>query len=145
MRIDPKIESLVRKAMNASVRSNPDEFEAALAPFEHLDTAAEALRLTTGIAIWLLHREFEGEPNEVDLDEVADEVHRSESWSELTRAEIREALQVMTTGAPPSGVEPKAIFIAALVLGAYLLAAGIKAPKQWYEYLDDVEAVLERP
>jgi hypothetical protein len=51
----------------------------------------------------------------------------------------------MTTGAPPSGVEPQAVFIAALVLGAYLLAAGTEAPKQWYEYLDEIEAVLERP
>lgn len=93
----------------------------------------------------MLHREFEGQPTEADLDEVADEVHRSESWSKLTRAEIHEALRGMTTGAPPIGVEPQAVFIAALVLGAYLLAAATEAPKQWYESLDEVEAVLERP
>lgn len=144
MTIDPKSEPLVRKAMNAAVRSNPDEFEAALTALDDPGTAAEALRLITGIVRWLLHSEFEGEPTEADLDEVALEVHRSETWSRLTNNEIREALRGITTGAQPSGVEPQAVFVAALVIGAYLLAAATDAPKQWYETLDEVEAHLER-
>lgn len=144
MKIDPVIEPLVRATLDAAVKSEAKRFEQALGAFRSPEMLAEALNLTTAIVLAILHQQYEGGPNESELEQVAEEVSANEGWASLRHAEYLGTLTSMVSGQRDEAIEPQAMAVAAFVIAAYLLAAGTQKPKWWFEYLDEVEAVLER-
>lgn len=62
----------------------------------------------------------------------------------LSEDEILATLMGLTTNHSGASVEPKAVAVTTFVIAAYLLASNTEPPKAWFEYLDEVEAALER-
>lgn len=144
MKIDPQIEPLVRETLDAAVKSEAKRFEQALGAFRNPEMLADALNLTTAIVLAILHQQYEGGPNEAEAEQVAGEVSANEGWASLGPAEYLGALTSMLSGQHDETVEPQAMAVAAFVIAAYLLAASTQKPKWWFEYLDEIEAGLER-
>ena len=71
MKIDPRIEPLVRTTLNAAVKADEKRFEQALAAFADQHTLTQALQLTGAIVLFVLHEEFEANPGDEDLRQVA--------------------------------------------------------------------------
>lgn len=143
MKIDPRIEPLVRTTLNAAVKADEKRFGQALAAFADRQTLTEALQLTGAIVLFVLHEEFEADPGDEDLRQVAEDVVRNETWAGLAPNEVRVALTGLMTGRQVESVEPQAMAVATFVTAAYLLASSTEPPRAWFEYLDDVEAALE--
>jgi hypothetical protein len=144
MKIDPRIEPLVRTTLNAAVKADEKRFGQALAAFADQHTLTQALQLTGAIVLFVLHEEFEANPGDEELRQVADDVVRNETWAGLTPEEVLVTLTGLLTGRQVASVEPQAMAVATFVIAGYLLASSTEPPKAWFEYLDEVEAALER-
>ena len=89
MSIDSNVEPLVRRILDAVVKSNEDEFDASLSALPD-KFRADALELTVAICAYTLFDAYEGRLTPEDLQLVAATVARMESWVRLTPQEVAE-------------------------------------------------------
>jgi hypothetical protein len=146
MKIDSRVEQLVRDTLHWAVKQRPEELDAALAAFPDQATRLAALELLVAIDGFVLLDLFNGvKPNDAQLRAVAEKLAELEAWSTLSADEIDTYLTAVLTGTPLATVLPARIAVAlAFIVTASLLSS---RPKQgdewWFDYLDRVEAVIE--
>jgi hypothetical protein len=145
MKIDPKVESVVRQILDAAVKQEFKRFSDSLRSFDTEAAAQQGLNLAASVCLVLLHQRYGGSPSEAQLSQLVETITGSEAaWSSLEAGDFQEALTAIVENRPALGPEgDSALAIAPFVLAAFLLAGMTQKPKWWFETLDEVEATLE--
>lgn len=140
--IDSKAEPLVRQVLNAAVKTDLARFTESMQQFKEQETADKGLRLVVGISLYVIFDQYKRRPTDEEIARILAAATENERWAELREDEFREALISMLDNRAPQLPSPTVVVVP-FVLAAYLLAASVKKPKWWYQYLDEVLAGLE--
>ena len=145
VKVDRRIEPLVREAFAACVARQASRFNDALEAISGLgdEATVDALTLATSIDLYALLAIHEGtKPDAGQIDYLVTEVTRSEVWAKLPEGNARELLQALAdnrTTALGAGDLTEAVF----VVGAWLLSAFLPEGKEWADFLDEVLDAIE--
>jgi hypothetical protein len=144
MKIDEHVESLVREALDAAVKRDGDRLDTALDAFSDESQRRSGLELVHAIARYVLLDLYQGQrPNDEQIQALAGQIAEMESWSTLPADEIRSFL-LLLAGDTAKAVDPDAAVLLSFVVAAALLSSRRRPEGQWwFNYLDQVEAVLE--
>jgi hypothetical protein len=143
MRIDERVEPLVREILTGVVKRDEDRFIRGLEALPDDTAAAKALELAVAVTSFVMAEQYGRVPNLNEIQRVAAAVADAESWSGLTEAQLAEALTAMVE-TRSANLEPQAVVAAPFVLAGYALSVGAEDNEWWFNYLDRVEAKLER-
>lgn len=146
MRIDERVEALVRATLDAAVNRDVGRFESALAGFIDEETARAGLELALAVSAFVISEVEGGRPAPERLAELAEEISHQEAWLGLTERDVAAYLTALTAGTPLADALPaEGIVVIPYAVAANLLAASSQ-PDQgewWFNYLDKVEAAIE--
>ncbi|SCF01529.1 hypothetical protein [Micromonospora chokoriensis] len=145
MKIDERVEQLVRDALHWAVKRQPGEFDEALKTFSDEPTRRSAMELLFAISAFVSADICAGRPSPQQVQQLAAEVAEVEAWSSVTSGEVEAFLDAVLTGRPLSGVLPAgSAVVLAFVVAASLLSLRPKDEGEWwFNYLDKVEAAIE--
>ncbi|MFC8299720.1 hypothetical protein [Micromonospora orduensis] len=145
MKIDERVEHLVRDTLHWAVKRQPVEFDEALKAFSDITTQRSAMELLVAISAFVAVDICGGKPSPGQIQELATEVAEAENWSSATHQEVEAFLHTILTGRSLSGVLPAgSAVILAFVVAASLLSSRPKSEGEWwFNYLDKVEAAIE--
>lgn len=144
MKIDMRVEPLVREALGAAIKHDIDRLDNALDAFSDESTRRDGLVLLFAIARLVLHDLYEGRnPTDDQVQDFADFIAEAVSWAALPAEEIRNFL-LLLLGDGSMTVNPEMYIVLVFVVTATLLSFRRKPEGQWwFNYLDQVEAALE--
>ncbi|MEU5939779.1 hypothetical protein ABZ807_11380 [Micromonospora sp. NPDC047548] len=145
MKIDDRVEQLVRDALHWAVKSDADRFDEALRAFPDEGTRRGALELLIAICGFATIDVFGDRPSEPQIRALAGEVAEMESWSSVTAGEVAAFVAAVLAGQRLIDSLPaESVVVLAFVVAAHLLSAKPKAEGEWwFNYLDKVEAAIE--
>jgi hypothetical protein len=143
MRIDEQAEPLVREILAGVVKRDGDRFTRALAAVTDERTAQEAVRLALAVVGFVLVDQYGREPTAAEVERVATKAAEVEAWSELDAGVLGEVMRAVLDRRP-ANLDARIAVAAPFVVAGYLLAAGSEKSEWWFDYLDRVEAALER-
>ncbi|MEV4499334.1 hypothetical protein C7C45_13630 [Micromonospora arborensis] len=145
MKIDDRVEQLVRDALHWAVKRQPVEFDEAVKAFSDESLRQPAVELLVAISAFVSADICGGKPSPEQIRELATEVAEAETWSTTTAPEVETFLSAILNGRPLSGVLPVgSAVVLAFVVAASLLSSRPKSEGQWwFNYLDKVEAAIE--
>lgn len=144
MKIDSRVEPLVRSAIHAAVTSDFPKLDEALQAFPDDEATRKAVELGLSIIYVLMIDIHEGRPDEDEIRGVAAEVARAEAWASPTEEEVTVFLLRLMNDQPFAGVVPiENVYILAFVVAANLLSSCRRDDEEWWDYLDRAEAALE--
>ncbi|MER7590007.1 hypothetical protein ABTW72_20970 [Micromonospora sp. NPDC127501] len=145
MKIDERVEQLVRDTLHWAVKRQPIEFDRALTAFSDATMRQSALELLAAIAAFVSADICQGKPTPEQIQQLSEEVAEAEAWSSTTSPEVEAFLNAVVTGRPMSGVLPAgSAVVLAFVVAASLLSFRPKGEGEWwFNYLDKVEAAIE--
>ncbi|MEU4473034.1 hypothetical protein [Micromonospora sp. NPDC023888] len=145
LKIDERVEQLVRDTLHWAVKRRPVEFDEALKAFSDGPTRQSALELLAAISAFVSADICGGKPSPEQIQQLAVEVAEGEAWSSATTPEVEAFLSAVVTGRALSGVLPVgSAVVLAFVVAASLLSARPKSKGEWwFNYLDKVEAAIE--
>lgn len=148
MKIDDKVEPLVRDALHGAIKHDIDRLDTSLKAFRDEASRRKATQLLVAVCGYVLVDLYGGQkPNDEQIQALAEQVTRSEGgWSGLDDPSEIAAFIRLALGDGSQHVEPDAGVLMIFVVTARLLA-GRPMPegKWWFNYLDQVEAALENP
>lgn len=144
MKIDSRIERLVRDALHGAVKQDIDILDTALKAFPDQAARAEAARILVAVCAHVVVDLYRGErPTDDQLKALAARVGTSEAWSSLTEEEILSFLRFVM-GDTAQQLDPDATVMMIFVVTGSLLSAAPRPEGQfWFNYLDRVEAAIE--
>ena len=144
MRIDEQVEPLVREALTAVVKSDPDRLRQAFTAFPDDDTMVSGARLATAVALYVLNDVYGRRPTPAELRSVADKLVEMEDWTDVTSDEVTTFLTAAYDGTRADQVLPvDRIAPLAYVIAGNLLSSCCKEGEFWFNYLDRAESGLE--
>ncbi|MFF5172160.1 hypothetical protein ACFY3U_05950 [Micromonospora sp. NPDC000089] len=145
MKIDDRVEQLVRDALHPAVKNDPAAFEVALRAFPDEQARRAAVELLVAVCGFALVDLFDGRPSDSQVQSLATEIAEMESWATVTSAETAGFLAAVVAGRPLPGTLPaSSVVVLAFVVTAHLLSAKPKTDGEWwFNYLDKVEAAIE--
>ncbi|MEV4386923.1 hypothetical protein AB0J68_14590 [Micromonospora sp. NPDC049580] len=145
MKIDDRVEQLVRDTLHWAVKRRPVEFDEALKAFSDESTRQQAMELLVAVSAFVTADICGGRPSSGQLQELASEVAEAEAWSSASSAEVEAFLAAILTGRSLPDVLPAAsAVVLAFVVAASLLSMRPKGEGEWwFNYLDKVEAAIE--
>lgn len=144
MKIDSRVEPLVRNTIYTAVIGSFSELEKALQSFSDDETAQKAIELGVSLIYVLMIDIYEGMPSDEEIQALAAEVARAEDWAQPTEEGVTVFLRRLMKGEPFAGVVPvEDIVILTFVVAAHLLSSCRRDDEEWWDYLDRVEAALE--
>ncbi|MGW0434086.1 hypothetical protein ACWDV4_16295 [Micromonospora sp. NPDC003197] len=144
MKIDSRVEPIVRNTIHAAVISDFPRLNRALQAFPDEETARKAIGLGVSIVYTLMFDIHEGNPSEGEIRGVATEVVRAEAWAEPADEEVATFLLRLMNGEPFVGVVPtENVTILTFVVAGHLLSSCRSDDEEWWDYLDRIEAILE--
>jgi hypothetical protein len=146
MRIDERVEERVRDTLHWVVRRDESRVDASLRSYPDVATRTSALELLGAISIVILVEACGGTPTPQQVWEVAEAVAEMERWSGLSADEVATFLTALLNRQQIDQVlPPEDAVVLAFVVAGSLLASRSKAEegKRWFNYLDQVEAVIE--
>lgn len=143
MKIDERAEPLVREILAGVAKRDGERFGRALEALPDERTAQEALVLALSVARVVLIDQYQREPTVEEVQRVAAKAAEVEAWSELG-AEVFDEVMRSILDQRPVNLDGRKAVAAPFVLAGYLLAAGSEQNEWWFDYLDRVEAALER-
>jgi hypothetical protein len=148
VKIDDRVESLVREGFGAAVARDSDRFVTALQAIAAAgdQTANTAVNLALKITAYALLDIHEGmSPDEEQIHDLAKDFCEMEEWAVPDEAA---AVKMLTALGNLTSVEevlsPEEISVLVFFLGAWLLASFLRGEKHWTDYLDDILDDLER-
>lgn len=147
MRIDDRVEPLVRAALRAAVGRDDDAFAAAMEPFSDDVVGKVGLELTVAIASFTLRDRYDGKPSLDQLAALADAVCDRERWAGLMADEVAGFLASVSEGQPLAAASsPVDALVVPFLVTASLLASRAEAAGagEWSGQLDEVEAAMAR-
>jgi hypothetical protein len=126
MRIDAQIEPLVREALTAVVKSDPDRLRRAFEAFPDS------------------HDIYGRRPTLAEVRSVADKLVEMEDWTDVSSEEVTAFLTAAYDGSRADQVLPAdRIAPLAYVTAGNLLSSCCKEGEFWFNYLDRAESGLE--
>lgn len=143
MKIDERAEPLVREIFASVAKRDGDRFTRALESMPDERTAQEAFTLALAVARFVLIDQYQREPTADEVRRVAAKAAEVEEWSEFG-PEVFEEVARATLDQRQANLDARMAVAAPFVLAGYLLAAGSEQNEWWFDYLDRVEAALER-
>jgi hypothetical protein len=144
MKINDRVEGLVRDALDAAVKRDSAALDAALRAFPNDDAVREGVALALAICAFIMIDIYEGKPNDDQIRAIAEKAAQMETWAEPTADEVHALLSRLLNGAPLADAMPtENIIILAFVVTASLLASLHLKEEQWWNYLDRAEAAIE--
>jgi hypothetical protein len=144
VKIDSRVEPLVREALAALIKADADRFARALAAFGDQETGTAGSRLAVVVAFHVLLDRYGGQPAPEEVRALAEQVAELEDWTDLTADEIELFIGAYFAGTSVDTVMPieRAVLVS-FVLAANLLASYRRDGEWWFDHLDRVEAALE--
>ncbi|MGC5330879.1 hypothetical protein [Micromonospora sp. DT62] len=145
MKIDDRVEGLVRSVLDAAVHKDTDRLAAATASLGDEATVTKAVELSLAVAAAVLFEVHEGMPSADQVTEISRTIAEQERWSGVRAAEVDSLLQAISTGSPVVAGSGSASAAVPFVVTANLLAAASQPDEGewWFNYLDKVEAAIE--
>ncbi|MFK3982186.1 hypothetical protein ACI2K4_17635 [Micromonospora sp. NPDC050397] len=147
MKIDDRVEALVREALDAAVKQDQRRFEAGLVRVAEAGLSGKALELLVAITAFIVLDIHSGKPSGGQLTDLANSVSDQEAWVDLAQSEVHAYLGAVVRTEPMAKVlSPQALVVVPYLTAANLLTT-VSKPDQgewWFNYLDKVEAVIER-
>lgn len=145
MKINSRLEPLVREALSAVVKGDRERLARALGAFPDEAAMTEGVTLAVAITVWVLHDVVGHRPTASEVREVASKLAASEDWIEVDADEVNTALMTALDGRRADEVLPMdKVVMLPFVIAGYLLSAGRAKDQQWWEYLDRAEAAIEK-
>lgn len=146
MKIDDRIEALVREALDAAVKRDIDRLDASVKAFKDEASRRAAAQLLVTVCGYVVVDIYEGhKPSGEQIRALAEQVAAQDGeWSTLAADEIVAFLHAVLGDQTAEPLDPDAGVMMMFVVTASLLA-GRPMPdgKWWYNYLDQVEAAIE--
>ncbi|MFK3981839.1 hypothetical protein ACI2K4_15870 [Micromonospora sp. NPDC050397] len=144
MRVEKRIEPLVRNAIHAAVVRDFALLEDRLQKFPDDKAVRAAVELTLALVYFLMVDIHAGRPSETEVAGVATEIARTEVWARSSRDEVTEFLvRLMNREQLAPAVPGENVIILAFVVAANLLSSCRRDDEEWWDYLDRVEAAIE--
>jgi len=144
MRIDDRIEPLVRNAIHAAVVSDLGKLEKALQAIPDDEAAQKAIELGISLIYFLMVDIHRGRPTEDEVRGIAAGVAEVEAWAEPTEEEVTTFLLHLMKGEPLAGVmSAESIIVLTFIVAANLLSSCRRDDEEWWDYLDRAEAAIE--
>lgn len=146
MVIDDRVEPLVRAVLDAAVKRDADRFRAALAAFPDDEATRKGVELALSIIGFVLLDVHEGKPSPDEVQSVAADISRQETWIGPTTDEVATFITALLNGRSLGDVLPSdSVIVLAYAVAANLLASSSKPDdgEWWFNYLDKVEAAIE--
>jgi hypothetical protein len=146
VKIDDRVEALVRAALDAAVHRDVPRFDDALQALQSEATLEPAIELVLSIAAFVLFETHGGNPTAEQITALAGEISRQEDWAAPAAQDIEVLLTVVNTGDPAglASLSSDAAVIAFLVAANLLTTASRPDDGEWwFNYLDKVEAAIE--
>lgn len=147
MKIDDRMESLVREALDAAVKRDRGRFEAGLERVAEAGFSGTALELLVAVAAFIVLDVHSGKPSSSQVAELANSVSEQEVWVDLAQGEVQAYLGAVVATEPIANVlSPEALVVVPYLTAANLLTTVSKPDRGewWFNYLDKIEAALER-
>jgi hypothetical protein len=143
MKIDDRVEGLARDALDAAVKRDSAAFEAALRAFPNDEAVRDGVSLVLAVAAYIMTEIHGGRPNDAQVRAVAEKVASMEAWAGPTGDEVHGLLSRLLNSEPQSPPGEHVIVLAFVVTASLLASLHLKDEK-WWNYLDRVEAAIER-
>jgi hypothetical protein len=144
MKIDSKVEPIVRNTIHSAVVSDFSALNRALQGFPDDETTRKSIELGISLVYFLMVDIHEGEPSEDDIRAVAAEIARAEAWAKPTTEEVTTfLLRLMNRERFAGAVPVENVVILTFVVAANLLSSCRRDDEEWWDYLDRAEAALE--
>jgi len=143
--IDDRVEPVVREALAAAAKKNPERFQQAIAAFPDDESIIKGIRLAAAVALFALHDAHDGrKPTNAELTEIAADMAEDEDWTDITSDEVVKYATAAYDKVQFDQVLPmERVIILAFVVAANLLASYRGDDEEWWDYLDRAEAVIE--
>ena len=142
MKIDNRVEPIVREILAAVVKRDGEAFIRAMEQLPDEETAIKAGRLAVAIAEYVILDLHDGRPTDEEVRQIAEVAAEAEAWAGLTPETFVEVITAVVDHRE-ARLEPHVMAIAPFILAGYALAAGAEDDEWWFKYLDRVEAALE--
>ena len=144
MKIDDRIESLVREALTAVVKRDPERLQAAIAAFPDEHALTAGYRLAAAIALYVLQDQYGRQPTPAEVRAVADKLVELEGWTDIQSDEVTRYLTALYGGTRVDEVLLlERAFLVSYVLAGDLLSTCRRKTEDWWDYLDRAEAAIE--
>ncbi|GAA5192456.1 hypothetical protein GCM10023322_52080 [Rugosimonospora acidiphila] len=147
MRIDARIEPLVREVLDASVKKDLNRLEAGLAAVGDGPDAALAIQLALAICVYVLLELHDGNrPTGAQIDSLAQEIARDEGWAQVRGGDVVALLTNLFSGPQlDKGMPVEEAITLPFIVAANLLASSSEPAdgNRWFDYLDEIEEKLE--
>ncbi|MET8040354.1 hypothetical protein ABZU25_05745 [Micromonospora sp. NPDC005215] len=145
MKISSRVEPLTRSAIHAAVQQDRSKLEMALQALPDDQATREAVELALAVTQLVLREIHQGKPSDEETRAVAAEIARAEAWGRATEEQISAFLLRLVNGEPFAGAVPtENVVVLAFVSAASLLSSCRRDDEEWWNYLDRVEAALEK-
>lgn len=145
MKISNRVEPLIRSAIHAAVQQDLSKLEMALQALPDDQAARESVELALAVTQLVLREIYQGKPSDEEIQAVAAEIARAEAWARATEEQVYPFLLRLVNGEPFAGAVPtENVIVLAIVSAANLLSSCRRDDEEWWNYLDRVEAALER-
>ncbi|MFI9640040.1 hypothetical protein ACIG87_08225 [Micromonospora sp. NPDC051925] len=146
MKIDERIEPLVRAVLDAAVQRDAARFDEAITRLSGPVELQEGVQLAVTICAFVVFDVHSGAPTSVQIQEIAGDIERQESWIGPSSAEVASFLDALVQRRSIADVlSQEAVIVLPFVIAANLLttASQQEQGEWWFNYLDKVEAAIE--
>ncbi|GGM53886.1 hypothetical protein GCM10011608_43520 [Micromonospora sonchi] len=144
MKIDDRVESLVRDTIHAAVIRDSQRLEEQLLALADDETTRKALELTLALLYFLIVDIHGHKPSDAEVEATAAGVVQAEAWAQLNPEETVRFHQRLMNGQPVTGsLSTENLIIISFVSVANLLSSCRRDDEEWWNYLDRAEAALE--
>jgi hypothetical protein len=146
MKIDDRIEPLVRSALDAAVKQDEQRFDAALAAFPDGTARLHGLELGVAICGFIVIDAYDGKPSREETRLLAEKVASLSAWAGVSAADADRLLDTILSGKPlADSFDAESAINLIFVVTACILAASEKVGdgEWWFNYLDRVESAIE--
>jgi hypothetical protein len=144
MKIDARVETIVRKALTGVIQRDNDKFASAIASFPDDDAVAEGIRLAVALALFVLLDQYGRTPTDTEIRAVSEKVVEMEDWTDVTTDEVFDVIVAAFNHVAADQVLPmQRVIIVPYVTAGNLVSSCHKEGEEWWDYLDRVETAIE--
>jgi hypothetical protein len=144
MKISSVVEPLVREALTAVVKGDPERLQRAFLAFPNDEVMTDGARIASAISLYVLFDSYGRRATSEEIRAVAEKVVELEDWTDITSEEVEAFLDAAYKGDKAVQVLPTGrIAPLAYVIAGNLLSSCHKEGEGWWDYLDRAEAAIE--
>lgn len=144
MRIDDQVEQIMREALTAVVKEDPERLQRAFASFSSNDDLAQGTRIALAVSVYVLNEAYGRAPTPAEIQSVATKAATMEKWTDISANEMASLLTAAYAGSRVDEVlTADRIAPVAFVVAANLLSSCCRKDEYWFDYLDRAEAAIE--